>query len=72
MLSSIRQKSFAVCESISQYGDLIEARLQIENAKDWSDAELERCLGPCVCGSQMVKIARVMREIASLFDEARA
>jgi len=46
---------------ISKYGNAVIGRMVAEGAKDASDAEIERTLGPCVCGPWLVILAKVMR-----------
>ena len=45
-----------------KYGELIRGRLNAEGIIDTSDAELERALGPCVCGHWLVPVAKQLRD----------
>jgi len=44
-----------------QFLEAIRGRLRADGAKDTSDEELHRTLGPCVLGPYLVKVAQVMR-----------
>ena len=44
----------------------IVGRLNAEMARDLSDAELERCLLPCVMGRKLVPLAKQMRDAGEL------
>ena len=46
----------------AKYGELIRGRLKAEGIVDTSDAELERALGPCVCGHWLVPVAKQLRD----------
>jgi hypothetical protein len=46
---------------IAGCGDKIRGRMIEEGMRDASDAEIERVLGPCVCGAWLVTVAKVMR-----------
>ena len=45
-----------------KYGELIRGRLKAEGIVDTCDAELERALGPCVCGHWLVPVAKKLRD----------
>jgi hypothetical protein len=45
-----------------KYLDTIRGRLNADHARDDSDAELERILTPCVCGSWLVMVAKQLRD----------
>jgi hypothetical protein len=47
---------------IERYGPAIRARMAAEGAKDWSDAEIERCLAGCVSGQKLIRLAKEMRQ----------
>lgn len=49
-----------------KYRAQIESRLAAERCVDSSDAELERCLGPCVLGPKMVEYAKALRVVGEL------
>lgn len=46
---------------IRKYGSAIIGRMIADGAADTSDAEIERTLGPCVCGQMLIVIATEMR-----------
>lgn len=46
--------------------DPIRGRMTADNAADLSDAEIERTLGPCVCGPRLVVAARLARDNGTL------
>lgn len=53
-------------EYAKRYGDALLGRMQAEDAKDTSDAEIERTLAPCVCGPMLVTLAQEMRALGML------
>ncbi len=53
-----------------QWGCAIAGRMQVEGAKDTSDAEIERTLSPCVCGPRLVEVAKYMRDAGTLDIDA--
>ncbi len=52
-----------------RYAQAITGRMAAEDARDWSDAELERCLSGCVAGPRLVALARIVRD-CNLREEA--
>lgn len=42
--------------------DAIRGRLAAEDARNDSDAELKRCLSPCVAGKRLVPAAQLLRD----------
>jgi hypothetical protein len=44
-----------------KYRDALIGRMIAAGAKDVSDAEIERTLGPCVCGPALVQWAKSLR-----------
>ena len=53
-----------------KYGELIRGRLKAEGILDTSDTELERALGPCVCGYWLVPVAKQLRDDGFNLQEA--
>lgn len=51
----------AVDTAILEHGEALLGRMIADGAKDTSDAEIERTLGPCVCGGMLIEIAKEMR-----------
>ena len=50
-------------------GEAVIGRMIAEKAADISDAEIERTLGPCVCGDWLVTVAKVMRVRGALTNQ---
>jgi hypothetical protein len=55
-----------VARGYARWGDAIVGRMVAENAADLSDAEIERTLGPCVCGPRLIVAAKAMRDAGTL------
>lgn len=50
----------------AHYAPQIRSRLLAEGARNTSDAELERCLLPCVLGKRLLIVAKYLREEGEL------
>lgn len=50
----------------AKYRDAIIGRMSACNARDLSDQEIERTLGPCVCGDWLVPCAQLLRDAGKL------
>jgi hypothetical protein len=49
-----------------KYARAIWGRMVSEGAEDLTDATLDRCLAPCVCGPMLIATARELRDAGML------
>lgn len=60
------QQSAGIQQIAEKYRDQIIGKLQAEYIESLSDAELERCIGPC--GARMLAAAKWLRDVGALDD----
>lgn len=62
MLTEDNRFSDAADAAIERYGEALKGVMIAGQAKDATNAEIERTLGGCVCGPMLVLLAKEMRE----------